>query len=125
MTTNNGRYAIAIDRYWIMLLVLGIFFLVRATLLPMWMGSQEPPDPAQIPNRTPLLAMDPNQSDAMHLSLLPGVGPVLSRQIIADREQSGPIDDLEQMNRTRGFGPKTLQRCRPYLSLPPKSDTRP
>jgi competence protein ComEA len=38
---------------------------------------------------------------------LPGVGPVLARRIIADREQRGPFGSIANLRRVKGIGPRS------------------
>ncbi|MCA9577077.1 MAG: helix-hairpin-helix domain-containing protein [Sandaracinaceae bacterium] len=54
--------------------------------------------------------IDVNQADAITLQLLPGVGPVVSQRIIADRAEHGPYPTLEAMTRVTGIGPRTVER---------------
>lgn len=51
-----------------------------------------------------------NAADAQTLQLLPGVGPVVSARVIADREANGPYPTLEAMTRVSGIGPRTVER---------------
>lgn len=59
----------------------------------------------------------------MHLN---GVGEALSRRIVDDREQNGPFESIDDVQRVRGIGPKTLEELRPWLhcaDCPPDSAT--
>ena len=51
-----------------------------------------------------------NAADAQTLQLLPGVGPVVSARVIADREANGPYPTLDAMTRVSGIGPRTIER---------------
>jgi competence ComEA-like helix-hairpin-helix protein len=51
-----------------------------------------------------------NAADAQTLQLLPGVGPVVSARVIADREANGPYPTLEALTRVSGIGPRTIER---------------
>ena len=51
-----------------------------------------------------------NSADAQTLQLLPGVGPVVSARVIADREANGPYSTLAAMTRVSGIGPRTVER---------------
>jgi competence protein ComEA len=59
--------------------------------------------------------VDINQADWPELALLPGVGQVLARRIVVERNEHGPYRDLSDLRRVRGIGPKTLDGMRPYL----------
>ncbi len=64
---------------------------------------------------SPLL-IDPNTADAQTLMKIPGVGPALAQQIIANR----PFADLEDLQRVSGVGPHLLERIQPYVTLQPR-----
>jgi competence ComEA-like helix-hairpin-helix protein len=63
--------------------------------------------------------LDPNRAGAEALVALPGVGPVLARRIVEERERSGPFRGPDDLLRVRGIGPATLNRLRPYLRFGP------
>ena len=59
--------------------------------------------------------VDINSADWPEVALLPGVGEVLAKRIVTDRETNGPFQDHSDLRRVRGIGPKTLDGIRPYL----------
>jgi competence protein ComEA len=66
----------------------------------------------------PLMAkfqLDVNRADWPELIQLPGVGRVLAERLIAERERGGEYRSIEDLERVRGIGPRTLERIRPYL----------
>jgi competence protein ComEA len=72
----------------------------------------------------PLVAkfqVDVNRADWPELIQLPGVGQVLAERLIAERERGGAYRSIDDLERVRGFGPRTLERIRPYL-LPIPTD---
>src|SRR5262245_34897041 len=58
--------------------------------------------------------IDVNSADSAELVRIPGVGPVTAQSILAARadRRFASIDDLD---RVRGIGPKTLEKIRPYV----------
>jgi competence protein ComEA len=46
---------------------------------------------------------------------LDGIGPVLAKRIVADREEHGPFQSPEDLLRVKGIGSKTLEKMRPFL----------
>lgn len=58
--------------------------------------------------------VDVNSACADTLDLLPRIGPALSQRIIDDREEHGPFDDLDDLERVPGIGPKTVEGLRPF-----------
>lgn len=70
--------------------------------------------------RTVQFQVDINQADWPELTVLPNIGETLARRIVESRQADGPYADLDQLERVRGIGPKTLEQIRPYLRpLPP------
>lgn len=59
-----------------------------------------------------------NRASPAELDQLPGVGPALAREIIAEREKNGFFHYPEDLVSVRGIGPKTLERMREQLKLP-------
>ncbi len=67
--------------------------------------------------------VDINEADWPELTVLPRIGETLARRIVESRDAEGPFADLDQLQRVRGIGPKTLEQIRPYLRpLPPAGD---
>lgn len=59
-----------------------------------------------------------NRASPAELDQLPGVGPALAQEIIAEREKNGFFHYPEDLVSVRGIGPKTLERLREQLRLP-------
>lgn len=62
--------------------------------------------------------IDPNTAPPVELDRLPGVGPVLARAIVEERERDGPFRARESLLRVSGVGPARLRRMAPHLDLP-------
>jgi competence protein ComEA len=65
--------------------------------------------------------LDVNQADWPEFTVLPGIGETLARRIVESRAAEGPFADVDQLQRVRGIGPRTLERIRPYLRPVPSS----
>ena len=61
-------------------------------------------------------AINLNTADAAELQLLPRIGPALSARIIEDRDANGPFESLEDLQRVRGIGPRTVEIIRPHAT---------
>lgn len=57
------------------------------------------------------------------LLLLPGIGPVTARRILALRDSLGTIDRPEELLAVKGIGPKRLEQLRPWLLWPAAGDS--
>ena len=64
------------------------------------------------PTPVDLNAASPEQLDA-----LPGIGPALAARIVAYRDEHGPFTEVEQLNKVKGIGVRTLEKLRPLLVL--------
>lgn len=64
------------------------------------------------PTPVDLNAASPEQLDA-----LPGIGPALAARIVAYRDEHGPFTEVEQLNKVKGIGARTLEKLRPLLVL--------
>jgi competence protein ComEA len=56
-----------------------------------------------------------NAASAAELELLPGIGPALARRIVDDRAAHGPFRSVNDLDRVKGIGPRTIERLRPLL----------
>ncbi len=76
------------------------------------------PEAAAVPSVASLI--DINTAPAEALQLLPRIGPVLAARIIEDRQAAGPYASLEELDRVRGIGPRTIEGLRDMatVSLP-------
>ena len=61
--------------------------------------------------------IDVNTATWVEWIQLPGIGEMLARRIIDDREQNGPFEAVEDLQRVKGIGPKTIENLRPYLRV--------
>ncbi|HSP14229.1 MAG TPA: helix-hairpin-helix domain-containing protein [Thermoanaerobaculia bacterium] len=62
-----------------------------------------------------------NTADAAQLSLLPRVGMKAAQRIVDYRTQNGPFHKLTDLMQVKGFGDKTFERVKPYITLDGKS----
>ncbi len=67
------------------------------------------------PRQTASFQLDINEADWPEFSQLPGIGETLARRIVESRAADGAFADLDELQRVRGIGPKTLERIKPYL----------
>ncbi len=60
------------------------------------------------------VVIDVNRADGGMLMLLPGIGPGLSDRILADRAERGPFRSVQDLERVRGIGARTVSRLAPH-----------
>ena len=58
-----------------------------------------------------------NTSTKSDLMKLPGIGKVLSSRIIEYRRVFGPFGSINELQKVKGIGPKTVAKMRPYATL--------
>lgn len=61
--------------------------------------------------------LDVNSATWVEWALLDGIGPQLAKQIVADRDARGPFRSIDDVDRVRGIGPKTMDKIRPWLRV--------
>ncbi len=65
----------------------------------------------------PPIRVNVNEADWPELSLVPGLGAVLSERITDYRTDHGPFASLDELTAVKGIGRITLDQLRPYLVL--------
>jgi len=61
--------------------------------------------------------IDINRATWVEWTQLEGIGPILAQRIVDDRQQHGPYATIEELQRVKGIGPKTIERLRPWLEV--------
>lgn len=56
--------------------------------------------------------IDLNSANWVELTQLEGIGPTLAHRIVADRETNGPFAAVDELQRVKGIGPRTVARVR-------------
>ena len=46
-----------------------------------------------------------------------GIGEKLADRIVADRKKNGPFESIDDLQRVKGIGPKTVARIREHLKV--------
>lgn len=70
------------------------------------------PVPSAAPAQIAGLLIDVNTASAAELELLPGIGPAMAARIIEDRQANGLFASLDDLDRVRGIGPRTIDNLR-------------
>lgn len=69
----------------------------------------------QIDSTVPSGPVDLNRCGESELVRLSGIGPVRAKSIVRWREENGPFDRVEDLERVPGIGPATVERLRGEL----------
>ena len=106
------------------LAVLGLLALAAAGVLawqrrPAALVISQPPPEAAVWDKAlgASRQVDVNTAGVAELERLPGIGPSLAGRIVAEREQRGPFQSVEDLARVRGMGPKTIEAVKDYVTL--------
>ena len=63
------------------------------------------------------LRVDLNRADPEELQALPRIGPKKARWIVEDRQRRGSYKRLEDLERVKGIGPRTVEILRPLVRV--------
>jgi len=69
----------------------------------------------RLPSKAYELQLEINSATWVEWMQLEGIGEVLARRIVANREELGPFSGIDDLNRVPGIGQKTLDEIRPHL----------
>jgi competence protein ComEA len=67
--------------------------------------------------RNASFVVDINEATWVEWAQLDGIGPALARRIVDDRNENGPFESVDDIERVPGIGPKRLAQLRPWLSM--------
>ena len=71
--------------------------------------------PTEPSNTAIRLRVDLNRASAGELELLPGIGAVLARRVIAFRESVGRFQKIEDLRGVKGIGAKKFERLKSFV----------
>lgn len=61
--------------------------------------------------------IDINTASRLEFALLPSVGPTLAARIVVDRDQHGPFESIEDLDRVHGIGEKKIGQMSKYCVI--------
>ena len=99
------------------MLVVAISLLVMS-LSYWWYQGGHRGDLIEIDRAPPLSAqylVDINEAELPEIIQLPRLGETMARRILTERNLNGPFEQIDDLIRVNGIGPKTLAKIRPYL----------
>lgn len=75
----------------------------------------KPVEVERLPERRFDFQLDVNKATWVEWMQLEGIGDTLAHRIVEDRRQNGPFESIDDLQRVKGIGPKTVERIRPWL----------
>ena len=72
---------------------------------------------AQASARDASAVVNVNKATADELQALKGIGPVLADRVIAYRNEHGPFQKQEDLQKVRGIGQPTYERIKEHVAL--------
>ncbi|TVR03210.1 MAG: hypothetical protein EA398_05495 [Deltaproteobacteria bacterium] len=69
------------------------------------------------PERTPIAPVNVNLASLDELVALPRIGPTRAQAIITEREQNGPFESADDIERVSGIGPATVEGIRQWITV--------
>jgi len=103
-----------------------LFIGVTAALALTWMAvrwaqlsgwGMQPIEIEQLQPREYDYRIDINSAGWIEWVQMERIGETLATRIIEDREQNGPFENIDDLKRVKGIGPKTVEKLRPWLKV--------
>lgn len=91
-----------------------VTLVVRTFLLSA--GGGETVEVDQIAERAYVFEIDINRATWVEWMQLDGVGEVMGRRLVADREEHGPFKSVDDVQRVKGIGSAILEKIRKHLA---------
>lgn len=92
--------------------VIGLLLAAHWALLSHW--GQRPVEVEHLEGQSLDYQIDVNTADRLELMQLEGIGETLADRIVDDRETNGPFETIDDLQRVKGIGPKTVEKLRPF-----------
>jgi competence ComEA-like helix-hairpin-helix protein len=115
---SQGRFAICRlhDRHLKFAYHLGLCALIAMLVAILVLRSHyQDIDTAIGTHRPAELVVDVNTDRWIEFANLPSIGPKTAQAIVEHRTAEGDFETVDDLINVKGFGPKTLQRVRPFL----------
>ncbi|WP_437231136.1 ComEA family DNA-binding protein [Planctomicrobium sp. SH661] len=105
------------DRKFVIALSGAIIILILIHLARMSLKGRPMVEIDRLTNREAVFQIDINKATWVEWTQLPGIGETTARNIVAEREKTGPFQSIEDIDRIPGIGTVTMNKIRPFLKL--------
>jgi competence protein ComEA len=82
----------------------------------------QPVEIEQIQTRQLEYRIDINSAEWIEWVQMQGIGETLANRIIENRDQNGPFESIDDLQRVKGIGPKTVEKLRPWITVTSDED---
>ena len=113
------------DQYFLGTLVIVMLALMGWRWVRVSQFGSEPVEIERLESEQLKYRIDINTATRIEWMQLGGIGETLADRILADRETNGRFETIEELDRVKGIGPKTIARIRKYLTVKPPDETDP
>lgn len=119
---NSALWLTARDQWLVFVLCLLLVGWIELPRLGQhWSAMVGSPGSAPI-NPLPGYQVDLNQASEDELSLLVAIGPVRAAAVVRERETGGPYRSVDDLQRVKGIGPKTVEKNRRWATVTHQQD---
>lgn len=92
-----------------------LMLVLMAACITLIMHVRNAPRPATQQMHAPLLQLNIDTSTAAELSLIPGLGDVLTQRILDERDRRGGFTSIDELDQIAGIGTVMLERVRQHV----------
>ncbi len=113
---NNGSFLYLTNRdAWTVAVLAAVWLLLLLSNRQSAANSERIPGTLALQPEQAGLRIEINHASMAEFRLLEGIGPALAQRIIDDRDERGPFQSVDDLQRVKGIGPKLVQKNRQWI----------
>jgi competence protein ComEA len=112
------------DQYFLGTLVIIMLALMGWRWVRVSQFGSEPVEIERLESEQLKYRIDINTATRIEWMQLGGIGETLADRILVYRETNGRFEAIEDLDRVKGIGPKTIARIRKYLTVKPARESK-
>jgi competence protein ComEA len=113
------------DQLFVGIMVIAVIVLMAVHWVRLSGWGMLPIEIDRLPERQLDFQLEINRATWIEWMQLEGVGDTLARRIVEDRQTNGPFSSIDDIERVKGIGPKTIEKLRPWLRVEPVAGNDP